>query len=158
MKLYELTQAYNQVLEMAEELDTETLQDTLDSIREPIEEKADNIIKMVKSIDAEAEGLAKEVERLTKRKTALDAKAKNMKEYLESEMLKVDIRKIKSSLFTISIQKNPPSLRLEDEEKLFMFLVEQPKKLDKKAITSALKEGRDVPGAKLVQTESLRVR
>lgn len=54
-----------------------------------------------------------------------------MKEYLESEMLKVDIRKIKSPLFTISIQKNPPSLRLEDEEKLFMFLVEQPKKLDK---------------------------
>ncbi|EPV6683415.1 siphovirus Gp157 family protein, partial [Listeria monocytogenes] len=54
MKLYELTQAYNQVLEMAEELDTETLQDTLDSIREPIEEKAENIIKMVKSIDAEA--------------------------------------------------------------------------------------------------------
>uniref|UniRef100_UPI003204B9AA siphovirus Gp157 family protein n=1 Tax=Listeria monocytogenes TaxID=1639 RepID=UPI003204B9AA len=51
-------------------LDTETLQDTLDSIREPIEEKAENIIniiKMVKSIDAEAEGLAKEVERLTKR-------------------------------------------------------------------------------------------
>ncbi|HEM1222147.1 TPA: siphovirus Gp157 family protein, partial [Listeria monocytogenes] len=84
---------------------------TLDSIREPIEEKAENIIKMVKSIEVEAEGLAKEVERLTKRKTALDAKAKNMKEYLESEMLKVDIRKIKSSLFTISIQKNPPSLR-----------------------------------------------
>ncbi|HDU0469623.1 TPA: siphovirus Gp157 family protein, partial [Listeria monocytogenes] len=76
MKLYELTQAYNQVLEMAEELDTETLQDTLDSIREPIEEKAENIIKMVKSIEVEAEGLAKEVERLTKRKTALDAKAK----------------------------------------------------------------------------------
>lgn len=81
-----------------------------------------------------------------------------MKEYLESEMLKVDIRKIKSPLFTISIQKNPHSLRLEDEEKLFMFLVEQPKKLDKKAITSALKEGREVPGAELVQTESLRVR
>lgn len=45
MKLYELTQAYNQVLEMAEDLDAETLQDTLDSIREPIEEKAGNIIK-----------------------------------------------------------------------------------------------------------------
>ncbi|EAG7465847.1 siphovirus Gp157 family protein, partial [Listeria monocytogenes] len=142
MKLYELTQAYNQVLEMAEDLDAETLQDTLDSIREPIEEKAENIIKMVKSIDAETDGLAKEVERLTKRKKALEAKAKNMKEYLESEMLKVDIRKIKSPLFTISIQKNPSSLLLEDEEKLFMFLVEQPKKLDKKAITSALKEGR----------------
>ncbi|MGJ6720778.1 siphovirus Gp157 family protein, partial [Listeria monocytogenes] len=104
MKLYELTQAYNQVLEMAEDLDTETLQDTLDSIREPIKEKAENIIKMVKSMDAEADGLAKEAERLTKRKKALEAKAKNMKEYLESEMLKVDIRKIKSPLFTISIQ------------------------------------------------------
>ncbi|KID14816.1 siphovirus Gp157 family protein, partial [Listeria monocytogenes] len=87
-----------------------------------------------------------------------ESKAKNMKDYLESEMLKVDIRKIKSSLSTISIQKNPPSLRLEDDEKLFMFLVEQPKQLDKKAITSALKEGRDVPRAELVQTESLRVR
>ncbi len=29
MKLYELTQAYNQVLEMAEELDTETLQEVV---------------------------------------------------------------------------------------------------------------------------------
>ncbi|EAD9138926.1 siphovirus Gp157 family protein [Listeria monocytogenes] len=158
MKLYELTQAYNQVLEMAEDLDAETLQDTLDSIREPIEQKAENIIKMVKSMEAEVEGLAKEIERLAKRKNALEAKAKNMKEYVESEMLKVAIRKIKSPLFTISIQKTPPSLRLEDEEKLFMFLVEQPKKLDKKAIISALKEGREVSGAKLVQTESLRVR
>lgn len=76
MKLYELTQAYNQVLEMAEDLDTETLQDTLDSIREPIKEKAENIIKMVKSMDAEADGLAKEAERLTKRKKSARSKSK----------------------------------------------------------------------------------
>lgn len=78
MKLYELTQAYNQVLEMAEDLDTETLQDTLDSIREPIKEKAENIIKMVKSMDAEADGLAKEAERLTKRKKSARSKSKKI--------------------------------------------------------------------------------
>ena len=47
-KLYELTQSYKQIQEMAEELDHDVLIDTLNSIEDSIEVKIENIAKMVK--------------------------------------------------------------------------------------------------------------
>jgi len=45
VKLYELTENYLQLLEMAEDMDPELLRDTLESIQESIEDKAENTAK-----------------------------------------------------------------------------------------------------------------
>ena len=47
---------------------------------------------------------------------------------------------------------------MTDESKLIGYLVEQPKKLDKKAIMTDLKAGREVSGAELQHSRSLRIR
>ena len=54
----------------------------------------------------------------------------------------------------VAIQNNPPSVRVTDESKLIGYLVEQPKKLDKKAIMTDLKAGREVSGAELQHSRS----
>lgn len=56
MKLYELTNDYQQLLAMLDEendFPPEAIADTLESISAEIEDKADNIACMLKSIDAD---------------------------------------------------------------------------------------------------------
>ena len=49
--LYQLSESYIKVLELAEQLDEEILRDTLDSINEAIEYKAENLAKIVKEVE-----------------------------------------------------------------------------------------------------------
>ncbi|HFJ7984229.1 TPA: siphovirus Gp157 family protein, partial [Enterococcus faecium] len=53
--LYQLSESYIKVLELAEQLDEEILRDTLDSINEAIEYKAENLAKIVKEVEGKAE-------------------------------------------------------------------------------------------------------
>lgn len=158
MNLYQLTGSYLQVLEMADQFDEEVLNDTLHSINESIEQKAENTAKLIKSIEAEAEAVGSEIKRLQEMKKAKLNKAKNIKEYLQSEMLKLEKRKIQTPYFNIRIQNNPPSVRVTDESLIGKkYFVEQEPKLDKRSLLKALKEGSPVAGAELQQTESLRI-
>ncbi|MBC1521427.1 siphovirus Gp157 family protein [Listeria aquatica] len=157
MKLYDLTEQYNQVLEIAEQVDAETLKDTLDSINEAIEDKAESTAKVVRTIEAEANAIDEEIKRLNARKQTLTNNAKGLKEYLQTELEKVNVTKVSGKLFTIRIQNNPQSVNVEDETKLQAYLVEQQPKLDKKALLNDLKAGKEVEGAQIKQTKSLRI-
>lgn len=156
--LYDLTNSYLRVLEMAESLDDGTLKDTLDSIDEVIDDKAENIAKVLKELDGQSSTLANEIKRLQERKSTIETNSRNLKKYLQQSMEMVGKRKIKTELFNIGIQKNPVSVRVTDETLIPVgFFVEQEPKLDKKALKEELKHG-EIPGAELVQTEGLRVR
>lgn len=69
--LYQLSESYIKVLELAEQLDEEILRDTLDSINEAIEYKAENLAKIVKEVEGKAELIDSEIKRLQERKTSL---------------------------------------------------------------------------------------
>ncbi|MDT6429866.1 siphovirus Gp157 family protein, partial [Enterococcus faecium] len=62
--LYQLSESYIKVLELAEQLDEEILRDTLDSINEAIEYKAENLAKIVKEVEGKAELIDSEIKRL----------------------------------------------------------------------------------------------
>ena len=147
MNLYTLTDNYLRVLELAENGDD--LTDTLEALEDAIEDKAENTAKVIKQLEANASMLDNEINRLTERKKASDNNAKRLKVYLQEQLEKVGTDKIKGPRFTVAIQNNPPSVRVTDESKLIGYLVEQPKKLDKKAIMTDLKAGREVSGAEL---------
>ena len=157
MNLYELTNNYLKVLEMAEN-DEEGLKDTLDSLDDAIGVKTENIAAVIKQLEANAEMLANEAKRLSERKTTVENNVRNLKSYLQEQLEKCGKSKIKGEIFTVAIQNNPPSVRVTDESKLIGYLVEQPKKLDKKAIMTDLKAGREVSGAELQHSRSLRIR
>ncbi|EGY0052585.1 TPA: siphovirus Gp157 family protein, partial [Listeria monocytogenes] len=111
-----------------------------------------------KSLAADAEMAGIEAKRLLKRKQALENNVQNLKNYLQTEMERMEIRKINSTLFTIQIQKNPPSVEIVEEALLKPFFLLQEPKIDKKRIAEILKSGEEVKGARLVESESIRIR
>lgn len=156
--LYELTNSYLKVLEMAESLDDGALKDTLDSIDEVIDDKAENIAKVLKEMDGQTLAISAEIKRLQERKATLENNSRNLKAYLQAEMEKVGKEKIKTELFSIGIQNNPPSVYVYNEALLPEgFFIPQAPKVDKKALKEELKHG-EIPGAELTQTKGVRIR
>lgn len=158
MKLYDLTESYKKILDLIEE-GGEGLEDTLEAIEEAIEEKAENYAKVIKTLEAEAKAIKEEEQRLADRRKALENHATNMKLRLEDELRKVGLDKVKGLIFTVAIQKNPPSLNVLSTEHIpSTYWIPQEPALDKKNLISWLKEGNELPGVELVQGESLRIR
>ena len=99
-----------------------------------------------------------EINRLKAKKDAISNNAKSAKKYLESVMIATGKKKFKTDLFGFSIQKNPPSLVIDQEENIpDEYWVAQKPKLDNTALKKWLKENK-ADFAHLEQTESLRIR
>lgn len=159
MKLYELSQSYNQLLEMAEELDQETFLDTLESIQEEMDVKIENTAKLIRSLQGDIEAIKVEEKRLADRRKAMENKIESIKSYLQNEMEVAGIDKVKRPTFTISVVNNPPCVQIEDESVIpSNYLVPVPDKIDKKAILTALKNGEYIEGCTLSQSRSVRIK
>ena len=157
MNLYNLTQNYLTVLELAENGDD--LTDTLEALTDAIEDKAENTAKIIKQLEANAEMLANEIKRLSERKTSAENNAKRLKVYLQEQLEKVGKTKIKGEIFTVAIQNNPQSVDVLDERLIpSAYFIEQAPKLDRKELLAHLKSGETIPGVAVKQSRSLRIR
>ncbi|EAD3054298.1 hypothetical protein D7212_05600 [Listeria monocytogenes] len=156
--LYSIQGKYQQLLNLAEQLDPELLKDTLESIDDELETKAENVAFVIKELEGQSLILEKETKRLAERENTINNNVKRLKQSLFDAMITAKKQKIKTNLFTLDIRKNPPSVIVEDESKLLNYLIEQPKKLDKTKLGDDLKKGIEVPGAKIIQTERLQIR
>ena len=158
MNLFQLTQNYQNVLEIAEQLDAETLKDTLDSIDEAINDKVENTAYVIKQLDANVAVIDTEIKRLQAMKSAQSNNAKNLKLYIQESMEKVGLDKVQGKLIKVAIQNNPASVVVTDEKKLAKYFVEQPPQLNKTILKQDLKNGLEVDGAELQSTRSIRIR
>ena len=85
----------------------------------------------------------------------LEARADRNTEFLDYLMRTIGNQtKIERPTATVYYQANPPRLEIEGEVPE-TFLTQVP---DKPAITKALKAGEDIPGCRLTQSRSLRVK
>ena len=160
-KLYELTEMYQNISNLIEEdADNETLEKALDEITDNIQMKAENMAKLIKSIEGNINALKDEEKRLQAKRKALENKVVNIKEYLENQLKAMGLKKVQGNLFTVSIQKNPQSVNILNED----LIPEQFKevvtttKIDRRELLAALKEGQEIEGVEIKQTESLRIR
>ncbi len=159
MNLYELTGKYKQLVEMEEEMDPTLFHDTLDSLEDAIEYKAENIAMIIQQFKADAKNLKEEEQRFAKRRQAIENKIGNLQEYLYNNMKEVGADKIKSPRFTIYIQKNPMSVNITNEALIpDEYFIPQEPKLDKKSLKEDMQLHGEIPGAELVQSEGVRVR
>lgn len=160
MKLYELTQNYLNLLDLLEnpEVPKEMVESALEEVEGSFEDKAENIVKLIKSIEADIKGYKEEETRLSTRRKTLENKAKGLKEYLEGSMIALDKKDIKGKIFTLAIKKNPPSVVIDDLNILPMEYKKIEEKEDKKKIKESIDNGIEVPGARIEQKESLRIR
>lgn len=159
--MYELTGQFLELQEMSEDenVDIQTLTDTLDAIEAEIEEKAENYGKIISEITGEIKNLKAEEERLANKRRVLKNKIAALKTHLEHSMIAMDKKKIKTTLFNFSVQKNPPSVNiLKEDEVPMQFFIPRPAKIDKKSALDYLKEHGNQTWGEMKQTESLRIK
>lgn len=159
--LYELTNEYQALLEMAEDPDIspEVFSDTLEAVGGEIEVKADGYARVMRTLESQISGLKAEESRLGARRKTLEGNVERMKRSLEQAMRLTGKTKFKTELFSFGIQKNPASVVIDDEGKVPKeFWIPQDPKLDKASIKELLKTGEACEYAHLEQSESLRIR
>lgn len=157
-KLYDLTGEYLQLQEMVadDDIPAEAIADTLDAISGEISQKAEKILHVVANTDSHIDAISAEIDRLSARRKVLQNSKERIKDYLRSNMEACGIKKIECDLFTITCVKGRATAIIDDEDLLPDDMVKVVTKIspDKAAITAALKEGKDVPGAHLEETKS----
>ncbi|MCR8994513.1 siphovirus Gp157 family protein [Brevibacillus halotolerans] len=161
MRLYDLAGAYAEVAQIIldDETPTEALVNTLQALEDAIENKADNIAKMVRNIAAEVEAIKLEEARLAERRRRLEKKQEGLKLYLKEQLEVAGLQKVKTPIFTISVRKNTGSVQVVNEIEIpQMFWVTPPPILDKKSMSERLKSGEEIPGVTLVKGTSLQIR
>ncbi|WP_252472572.1 siphovirus Gp157 family protein [Microbulbifer okhotskensis] len=163
LKLYEITDQARDLKQLAEDNDLTPadIADTLEGIELEFNEKAIQIGNLLMNFTPFEKGLDDEIKRLQAKKKARQNRRNSIIEYLRSNMQKCGIKKIECPVFTISLRKAAAKVEIENEDALpgEYVTVKNTFAPDKKAILSALKEGQEIPGARLAEAKpALQIR
>lgn len=158
--LFNLTDDYKQVYDLiAEQGDEQTLTDTLASINDALEDKADGYVAVIKTLEGDNKAIDDEIKRLQQRKTTNKNGIDRLKKSLKEAMETTGKTKFKTALNSYTIANNPPSKDVIDEKLIPEdYWVSQAPKINSKLLLDDLKAGKEIPGAELKKTQSLRVR
>ncbi|OXZ40003.1 siphovirus Gp157 family protein [Finegoldia magna] len=160
MNLFELTENYVKFFTMLEEADeiTEELEEMANNLNIAIEEKSDNYVKMIKNLDADVEAYKNQEKQFNKKRKTAENKISWLKKNLQASMEQTGRKKVKTELFTISIQKNTPALDITSEDNIGDEYYKVERTLNKKDLLKDIKEGLIIDGVGIKQSESLRIR
>ena len=106
--LYELTNEFLQLQQMLEdpEIDPQILEDTMEAVEGELEFKADGYARIIRNMEGTITAIKAEQERLSGKKSVLEASIKRLKENLQNSMIATGKLKFKTDLFSFTIQKN----------------------------------------------------
>ncbi len=164
LALYQLSQNYIEALDFLTDpeadLPAEVINDTLEALGGELEDKAVNVTKFLRNMEAAAEAIKQAEAEMAKRRKALESRVKWLKDYLKGSMEYTGITKIECPYFKLAIQKNPPAVAILNEDAIPDEFKEQviTWKFDKTGIKEAIKAGQAVPGAELVNGTRLAIR
>lgn len=153
--LYELTGEYLNLLELAEDPDTDpaVIEDTLEALGGEIEAKADAYACVLTQMEGDAQALNEEIDRLKNRLEGLKRNGERIKRNLFDAMKTTGKTKFKTLRFSFGIRKagtRPvvirPGVVPEDVPEEYQKIT---RTFDKTAIRDALKDGETVSWAHL---------
>ncbi len=159
LRLYELSTEYLQALEALSELDdlpSEAIADTLEGLSGAWEDKALNVARFVRNLEAEATAIEEAKKRMEVRARVTQHKAARLRQYLLGELEKTGLRP-KAADVALRVQKNPPAVILDDETRIpeYYRCSQVVTTILKAEIAAALKAGQEIAGAHLEQTQRL---
>jgi hypothetical protein len=150
--LYTITEQFKELSALAETADEDlavALRDTMEAIEGEFQEKGKAIAMITLNIDGDLEAIQSQIDRLTERKRIITNRKESLKEYLRTNMDAAGITKITHPLFTITCGKGKPIVVIDDEKAIpdEFVNVKVTSAPDKAAISKAIKDGQEVPGA-----------
>jgi Siphovirus Gp157 len=163
--LYTLTNEFNEKVRELENyfsddsgLDPEIFQDTMDSLTLPLEQKVENIVKYMRSLEALAEAKKAEAKRLSESAASDLKKAEWFKNYMADNLQKANITKLQAGVFALSFRKGSEVVEI-DESKLppEYWVPQPPKPMSKTELKKKLKDGLEgigtweIPGVSIVR-------
>lgn len=153
--LRDMTGQYMEVLAMAEDPDLppQALADTLEGITGGIAAKAENIVHVLLNAVGGVEAKKTEIKRLQNSVRSSENAMERLREYLRFNMEATGITKIECPLFTVSLGKGRDMVCIDNENALPDKYVRTKAIPDKVGILAALKEGVEIEGASLVQSQ-----
>ena len=158
MKLYEITDEFLGLDDIEDELiDIEV---ELNKLEIAFSEKAENIAKLVRSLEAQKDALATEAKRLTEKRDATQNRIDSLKAYLKAEMERIGRDKIQAGIFRVRLQNSPLTIDIIEESKIpdEFKSVEEIIKIDKRGIIELLKSTGEVPaGVTPIQRQHIRI-
>ena len=151
----------DQLKALYQDIDDETLQDTLEGISD-LPELVKAIVRSSLQDEALIGALKQRVEDMHARLSRLKDRLDRKRELACWAMTNAEMGKIQTEDFTLSLRQGPARLEVTDQDKIpAEFFIPQPPRLDRSGLTNALKRGDVVPGSILINGEmhiAVRVR
>lgn len=150
MNLFELNEKYRE-LKQRDDLDPETLKDTLDSINDSREVKLDNIANWIENNQADIDFLDKKIKQLQADKKSLVNRTKSLMEYMTTAIDDSGLKELKTENHILKPRNYRASVYISNEKDIPSEFVKfkAVETIDKKAIYELLKNGETVRGAEL---------
>ncbi|WP_053453663.1 siphovirus Gp157 family protein [Exiguobacterium sp. BMC-KP] len=163
--LYALSAQKQQLLNAIASFDLEDMQgsdviaDTLEALDEALEGKVESVLHFRQHLLNEAAALKAEEQRLAERRKLREVKAKRLEEYVDECLNVADLKKLETTLYTVSYRKST-SVEITDAEALPVGFLRTKTTTDpdKTAISKALKAGEVIAGAQLVTKANLQIK
>lgn len=165
--LFEIRDRYRQLLQFAEDgdVDEEIFEETLKSIEDEVELKAENYVRVIKelevkkgSLNGEIEVIQKEVDRRKAAVASIDNHIARMKADLSAAMIETDKRKFRTENFSFWMQATSEVVITDDAAIPMDFYTVPAPKVSKTKIKEALDKGEKLSFAKLETHEGVRFR
>ena len=156
--IFELTKEQVELQNLVEsgELSEEMARDTLEGLAGEMSDKFESYCSVLTKLNSQAEALENEKERIAKLETEKKNEIARLKSFLVFSMQATGNQKIDTGLHKISLRKGRESLKskpdaVAPDEYVITEIVE---KKDAKAITQAIKDGKEIDGFWLERGDS----
>lgn len=162
--LYELTATLRHLLDLAQsgEVDQQTIDETIESMNltSDIESKIDGYAYVMDELKASNERIRNEEKRLAERRRVQQNNYERMRTTLLDQMKLLEVNKVKTDKYTVSVRQKPVKLLVRDESNIpARFYEEQLPKLNKSELKNHLQtSNEELEGVELIQEESLQIR
>lgn len=169
MKLYEISQGMAEVeaLILEEELDADQAADLMDQMNDLFSDKVQDITRLIGNLEMKARAIKGEEERLVElvesaksRRKSLEHRVDWLADYIQRHMEANQIKKLEYPEFIVSVVNRTPVVRINDLEVVpdDYIKVKTSVVADKVKIREAIKDGKSIPGAELLENKGLRIK
>ena len=164
MNIYEINKTIEDILEDGFSVDEETGEilfdeSDLNALNAEISEKIENVACYIKNLTADISALKEEEKNLSARRKQKERKIESLRDYINYAMGLSGRKSLESPRCKVSYRKSS-SVEVPDVNALDKDYITEviELKADKTAIKNAIKEGKEVAGASIVERQNLQIK